>query len=262
MNKKEIKVFVKIKNSFVSTNSLYNAKLSYVAGKPVARIYKNPQAKVVEEQIRDQLRAVDFSDYIDFLTNTKQFKLLLNVILKKNIKKKDTSNFIKNIEDCWTRFVKEDLGISRYDDSLHVEVHAYKCIIPGASEEIACIQLCESDFNTRFDIIPQPSILWTEDSIKEDKTFKKLLKEKNIKLAKNKEESDTKFLFIESLSMDEGFDLIELIHDYPSNKFLFIGLLGECNDIKNQIIKRVENLKCGFIKASYINNKEDIFKLL
>lgn len=169
MDKKEIKVVVKIKNGFVSTNDLYKARVSYSGGHPHAQVYKNPKAVDVERIIRDQLRAVDFSDYLKFLSETKQFRLLIQFILKKNIKKKDTSNYIKNLEDIWTRFVKEDLGITEYDDSLHVEVHAYKSIIPNAKEEIACIQLSESKFNLRFDKIEKPEKIFLGGTCAETK---------------------------------------------------------------------------------------------
>src|SRR5574344_904351 len=152
----ELKLIVKIKDGFVSTNALYKARVSYSGGHAHAQVYKNPKAVDAERIIKDQLRAVDFTEYMDFLKKTKQFKLLIQFILKKKIKKKDTSNYIKNLEDILTRFIHDDLGIERYDDSLHVEVHAYKSIIPNAKEEIACIQLSESNFNMRFDQIEKP----------------------------------------------------------------------------------------------------------
>jgi hypothetical protein len=153
---KDLKLLIKIKNKFISTNDLYKARVTYSGGHPHAQVYKNPKAVDVDREIRDQLRAVDFTEYMDFLKNTKQFNLLIQFILKRNIKRLDTSNLVKALEDSFTRFIHDDLGIETYDDSLHVEVHAYKSIIPNAKEEIACIQLTESKFNMRFDQIEKP----------------------------------------------------------------------------------------------------------
>lgn len=155
-SKKEIKVVVQIKKRFVSVNSLYKARVMYVGGKPVPSTYKNPRAVEIEREIRDQLRAIDFSDYIDWLRETPGFKLHIQFIFKKNITNSDTSNYLKNLEDIWTRFVKEDLGIERYDDNLHVEISAVKSIIPKSSHEYACISLSESTFNMRLDQEDKP----------------------------------------------------------------------------------------------------------
>mgnify|MGYP000757444356 CR=1 FL=1 len=64
--------------------------------------------------------------------------------------------YYKNIEDIWTRFVKEDLGIERYDDNLHVEISAVKSIIPKSTSEYACLYLTESTFNVRLDQEDKP----------------------------------------------------------------------------------------------------------
>ena len=154
--KKEIKIVVKIKEKFISVNNLYRPRLTYVNGRPKAITYKNPDAKRVETLVRDQLRAIDFTEYLDFLKNTKQFSLLIQFIFKNNVSRKDSSNYLKNLEDIWTRFVRDDLGINSYDDRLHTEVHCYKSVIPGSDEEMACIQIKESNFNTRIDKIEVP----------------------------------------------------------------------------------------------------------
>lgn len=157
MSKKEIKVVVQIAKRFVSVNSLYKARIMYVGGRPVPSTYKNPRAVEIEREIRDQLRAVDFSEYMDWLRETKAFKLHVQFIFKKNITNSDTSNYLKNLEDIFTRFIKEDLGIEGYDDSLHVEVSAVKSVIPKSKHEYACISLSESTFNIRLDQTEKPT---------------------------------------------------------------------------------------------------------
>ena len=70
MKKDNIKVIIKIKDGFVSTNELYAARVNYSGGRPHAQVYKTPRAVAADRVIKDQLRAVDWTDYIDFLCNT------------------------------------------------------------------------------------------------------------------------------------------------------------------------------------------------
>ena len=176
-NNKEIKLIVQLKTRFVSINSLYKARVNFIGGKPIGTIYKNPKAVEVEREIREQLRSLDFSEYIDWLKNTNSFNLHIQFIFKKNITNCDTSNYFKNIEDIWTRFVKEDLGVEGYDDRLHTEISAVKSIIPKSKHEYACISLKESKFNVRFDLKELPTgvcyKIYDESSEEE---LKKLLK--------------------------------------------------------------------------------------
>ena len=39
----------------------------------------------------------------------------IQFIFKKNITNSDTSNYLKNLEDIWTRFVKEDVAKKLFD---------------------------------------------------------------------------------------------------------------------------------------------------
>jgi hypothetical protein len=282
--KKELKLVVKIKDGFVSTNDLYKAKVSYSGGHPHAQVYKNPKANTVERIIKDQLRAVDFTEYLDFLKNTKQFRLLIQFILKKNIKKKDTSNYIKNLEDIWTRFVKDDLGISTYDDSLHVEVHAYKSIIPNAKEEIACIQLSESKFNLRFDKIEKPERVflggtcaltdWRKDLIPELEKlgisyFNPVVPDwtpecREIEV-QEKEICNT-HLYIITPEMKGVFSIAECIdsaYKHLDGGFCFVGILGESEwdpgmkrslqatiDMINSIGDGKKNIRASWMKSA------------
>lgn len=153
---KELKLLIQIKNRFVSVNSLYKSRIIYKGGRPIPSTYKNPKAVTIEREIRDQLRAVDFSDYIDWLRETPGFKLQIQFVFKRNITNSDTSNYVKNLEDILTRFIKEDLGIENYDDSRHIEVYSVKSVIPKSKHEYACISLSESKFNVRLDKEDKP----------------------------------------------------------------------------------------------------------
>lgn len=225
----EIRLIVKIKEGFVSTNALYNARVTYAGGRARAQVYKNPKAVRVESIIRDQLRAVDFTEYLDWLRNTKQFKILFQFILKSGVKRKDTSNYIKNLEDIWTRFVKEDLGIENYDDSKHLEVHAYKSLIPGLKEEIACIQIIESTANLRFDKIVKPEqvIFHFPKGDLETKDFKKTMKDLELKYefqdsAKKLKEPNADVFIVSNPGVKDTIDIIDHIYSYKDSRFTYV----------------------------------------
>lgn len=269
--KKDIKVVVKIKDGFVSVNSLYSAKLSYSGGRPHAQMYKNPKAVVVERVVRDQLRAVDWTEYMDFLKTTKKFKLLIQLVVKSNVTRKDISNYIKNLEDIWTRFVKEDLGIETYDDRLHVEVHAYKSTVPGLDEEMACIQVCESDFNMRFDKIEKPEqilIHFEGDSTWETKEFKKAFKDLGLKYQlcntdKKIKDHNTDAYILDASQPDfhaKTIDLMDFIYAHKDSGFCYVGILGNPDP---QVVAKLNDLGGSNIKVQPIQdyiNLIDLFK--
>lgn len=178
MQEKELKVLVRLgAKKFLSVNELYKCRVIYKYGRPVASMYKNPDAKVVEHELREQLRALDLSEYKDWLRDTPGFDVYIQFILKRNITKLDSSNLVKNFEDIWTRFVKEDLGIENYDDSKHIKLTVVKSLIPKASSEYACLSLTKSKVNTRYDLTPGPEkILVHLQPDTDRKEFEKILK--------------------------------------------------------------------------------------
>lgn len=155
-NKKELKFLLTVSEKVVSVNSLYQAGLKYVAGKPRPYIYKNPKAIKLENEIMDQLRALDLSDYINWLRDTKQFTITISFVIKTNITRRDVQNMDKQIIDIITKYIKEDLGVDKFDDSLFTSVHFYKSVIPKASKEYCCIQIVESTDQIRFDQEDKP----------------------------------------------------------------------------------------------------------
>lgn len=267
--KNDIKVTVKIRDGFVSVNALYGARVSFAGGRPHAQMYKNPKAAVVERIVRDQLRAIDFSEYMDFLRNTKRFKLLIQLIVKSNVTRKDISNYIKNLEDIWTRFVREDLGIETYDDRLHVEVHAYKSTVPGLKEEIACIQVCESNFNMRFDKIEKPEqILFHFDGEPtwETKEFKKSFKELGLKYQlcmtdKKIKDHNTDVYFLNAGDpdfMEKVIDLVDFMYSHKDSGFCYVGVFG---NPKSEVIQKLNDLGGSNIKVVQILEHKDIVEL-
>lgn len=276
---KEIKILLTLKSKFVSVNSLYNCKLSYVAGRPRAVMYKNPEAVRVENEIKEQLRAVDFSEYIDWLKSNKQYELNLKFILKKNVTHKDASNLIKSLEDIWTRFVRDDLGIN-YDDSMHIKVTSEKSYIPNASNEYALLVLRESKANMRYDIEPKPEKIWIADMSLEDITKilpelpKKLKKKGKYLLASDYDNSDTK-VYILDPSKFKPYQLAEIYKDvlnavYSGFGFIYVGILGKESDwkdnwesiiwIKDRINEQIEDY--NNLKIDEIQENKDIIKWL
>lgn len=276
---KEIKVLITLKSKFVSVNSLYNCRISYIAGRPRAVMYKNPEANRVEEEVKDQLRAVDFSEYLDWLKNTKQFELNLKFILKKSASHKDSSNLIKNIEDIWTRFVKNDLGIEGYDDSMHIKVTAEKSYIPDASNEYVLLVLKESKANLRYDIDPKPEKIWISGMELDEITNllpelpKRLKKREHYLFASDYDGSDTK-VYILDIQTISSLDIAKIYKDvlmtsFNGYGFVIIGLLGEESDWKDNnlirwLLDEINEYKTSYngIRLNYIKTKPEIYELI
>lgn len=268
--KKDIRVTIKIRDGFVSVNALYAARISYSGGRPHAQMYKNPKAVAVERVMRDQLRAIDWTDYMDFLRNTKKFKLLIQLVVKSNVNRKDISNYIKALEDNWTRFVHDDLGIETYDDRLHVEVHAYKSIVPGLEEEIACLQICESNFNMRFDQMEKPEQVlfhFKGEPTWETKEFKKSFKDLGLKYQlcttdKKIKDHNTDVYLLDANDpcfMEDIIDVMDFMYSHKDSGFCYVGIFG---NPKAEVVEKLNSLGGSNIKTVMLNNYEDIIDKL
>ena len=235
---KEIRVLITLQSKFVSTNELYKARVAYSFGHPKATVYKNPRAVQVESEIRCQLIAVDFSEYLEWLRSTEQFDISFKFIFKRSNTHFDTSNYIKNLEDIWTRFVRDDLGIDNYDDSKHVRVFGEKSIIPGATSEYALLVLKESKANLRYDIDPKPEKIWISGMTAEETTAflpplpKTLKKKVRYLVSADYDTADTKVYILEPPSLLSHDYIAKIYKDaieavYQSSGFVLIGVLGE-----------------------------------
>ena len=80
------------REKIISVNALYKAGVKRVAGKIIPYIYKDPKAAVIESELRDQLLAVDFSEYLDFFRTTRFFSITISFILKSNVMRRDVQN--------------------------------------------------------------------------------------------------------------------------------------------------------------------------
>lgn len=159
--KKEINIMITLDNmKLISINSLYKAGLIKNGYKTTPYIYKTGEAKKFEAIVHEQLRAVDWTDHIEWITKTKQFNITNQYILKSGIGRRDVSNFTKLSDDTIVKFIKNELKISKFDDRLFVEEHLFKSIIPGGNKEYLCVSLKPSDFNVRFDYIEKPEKIY------------------------------------------------------------------------------------------------------
>lgn len=182
---KEVKVFITLeKLKIQSINSMYKAGMIYRNGKQVPYIYKSAESKRVADIMTDALRAIDWTEHLGWLNETPQFTVTQNYVFKTGISRRDTGNCEKLISDVFVKFIKNELGISSFDDSKFTDLHLYKSIIPESDHEYICVSIKPSTFNTRFDVIPKPENILYQFKLEEkddEKEIKKLHKEKNLR---------------------------------------------------------------------------------
>ena len=268
--KKEINLMITLeKLKLLSVNAMYNAGLMYKGGRPVPYIYKSADAKKFESIMDDQLRAIDWKDHIDWLTNTKQFTVTQQYIFKSGIKRRDVGNVEKLCSDCFVRFVRTELGISNFDDSLFSDIHLYKSIIPGSNNEYLCLKISPSNFNMRFDKIEEPEqILFHFDGEPtwETKEFKKSFKDIGLKYQlcttdkKIKDHNtDVYFLDVQDPSfMEKVIDLMDFIYSHKDSGFCYVGILG---NPRQETVAKLNDLGGSNIKVQSIQEHKDIIKL-
>lgn len=260
------------KEKIISVNALYLAGLKRVGGRPIPYIYKNPKANIIETEIRNQLMALDWTEWMDFFKTTKYYSITISFILKSNLMKRDVQNLDKAIIDIFTKYVHDDLGITTFDDSLFLDVHFTKSIIPKASNEYIAIHIGESKHNPRFDIIETPENIYVPtDDLKD--LFTKTLRAKNKSLEKEykvkykffsdiekKKECNTEILFLDPKEDKERIGRVYarlgmMISDIVSseNKFLWIGILGSEEDWGSECYSELKTW-CDEINTIYLKD--------
>ena len=267
---KELKIMITLdKVKLISVNQLYRAGIIMRGGKQVPYIYKNAEAKRTENIITEQLRAIDFSEHLDWLKETKLFTVTNQYILKTGISRRDVSNFTKSADDTLVRFIKNELGISHFDDSEFTDEHLYKSIIPGSAHEYLCISIKPSNFNMRFDQVLKPQQILIHPSsqdYEESKEFKKKLK-KDLGLAyqiegkaKKIKDHDTDIFFINT-NNKSGIDIISDIMDYlysghKDGGFTYYGFLGSNTNMIQELVNKINSFGLSNIKAGVVENNK------
>lgn len=84
------------REKILSVNALYLAGLKKVGGRSIPYIYKNPKANIIEAEIRNQLMALDWTEWLDFFRETKYFSITISFILKANLMRRDVQNLVIN----------------------------------------------------------------------------------------------------------------------------------------------------------------------
>lgn len=268
------------KEKILSVNALYLAGLKKIGGKNIPYIYKNPKSAAIENEIREQLKAIDFTDWMDFFSKTKYFSITISFILKANVMRRDVQNLDKHLIDVITKYIHDDLGISSFDDSLFLDVYFTKSIIPKSSSEYVAVQIRESKHNLRFDVIDVPENIYLPDPDLK-KGFKKIAKEECMEVkfyskVEEKEKCNTEIEFLnpENNLNTLGEDFVRITEQIGyikscENRFYWVGVYGDEKDwgesnykILNSWVYSLSNRNqdCSRIRIKFISNPEEILK--
>lgn len=141
----------------ISVNALYKSRITYVGGRQVATIYKSREAKMTETYIREQVESLGIEKNYPWITKDTLFRMTIKVVFKTGIFMRDLDNTIKLLQDGIFRA----LGIN---DSHVVSIIADKVLLPEIGEEkiFVCLEECDKS-GIRYDYIPRPLVIWSED---------------------------------------------------------------------------------------------------
>lgn len=270
----ELKFFLTLNNKLVSVNDLYKTRIGYKCGHPYPIVYKNPKAVKLGNEMREQMRALELSpEQRLWLTNNKKFTLYLHAVFKTGMKSRDASNIIKLAEDQLVEYIKNDVGVEDYDDSLHIKVISEKSILPKAKHEFLGVCLSPYVQNVRFDQISKPEKIWINSDtydlglppIPKRRKKAEIYKE----IVKDKSEADT-LIYIVNKSTVNSSTLIDIIQDLDliilarRYTYAFIGIEEDCfsvpeKELLNQYISNAkEYYKYSGIKIEYIKDNSNI----
>lgn len=225
-------------SKIVSINSLYGAKIGWIAGRPIPQLYRSASAMKFEREVREQLLALHLDqEWVQWFKETQNFSMTVNFILRSGASRRDVSNCDKALIDTITRFIKYDLGCEDFDDSLFADVHFYKSTIPNGAKEYCCVQIKESTHNIRFDLIPKPETIWIWNNSVE-LNFPKIPKRRKkdtiyLEKVEDKETANT-FLYILQPKNSESIGNELFYHLAQDNcstlssmaGFLYLGIVG------------------------------------
>lgn len=265
----ELKFFLTLNNKLVSVNDLYKAKIGYSAGRPYPVIYKNPRAVRLSNEMRDQMRAVTVSvEQLNWLKKTKQFTLYLHAVFKTGVNSRDASNIVKLAEDQLVKYIKDDLGVNDYDDSMHIKVISEKSVLPKATHEF--LGVCLSDYvqNIRFDSINRPEKIWVskDQMISFPPIPKRKKKDMKYYELSSKEDADTLVYVIEdekdldrlaTINIIQDVDAVSLLRKY---NFIYIAVLNRDIPGISDFVSTINEYTTDYsgIKADYLTSKDEI----
>lgn len=288
-----IKILLTISRyKLISVNDLYKARIGYTSGgKPYPIIYKNPKAKEIGEEIRNQLLAVNFDSFIPWLRRTKKYKISYNFVLKSGISSRDVENLTKEVSDDITRFIHSDLGIDHFDDSEFIEESIVKSIIPGASNEYIYVVLKESHYNPDMTVIQKPQRIFLGGqffpNIDWKSKFKSII-DKESQLSYYDPSEDIWNKKVRSIEKYEKCDTIlytltprditnelecEIINEcqnnyfYNDSQFIVVAIIGSQEDWGSEFdrverIKTLTDVESSKVRFDLFENLEELYKYL
>lgn len=236
--KNKISILFSLRTPIVSVNNMYGTKVMYSGTRPYASMYRSATSKKMEAEVREQLKSVKFTEeQLDFLRNTEFFDLTFAFILRKG-KKRDTSNMSKLAEDCWTRYVHDDLGIDTYDDCKHARVILSKSYLPNSEHEYILMEISQSNHNMRYDLTPKPGKIHFETDRKTEIPPLPKRKKKGVNYVEEVSDKSSADCFVYCLSAEDSItpDLImNLTNDicrvrYNGCGFVYLAFLGSDSD--------------------------------
>lgn len=253
--------FVLEVSKVLSVNSIYNAKLVYNGGRPLATIYKSGEAKRTEEYIKEQVRALDVSKNFPWVNKDTLFKLTIKVIFKHGFLSKDLDNVLKLLQDGIFRALE-------INDSHVMSIDADKYLLPSSGDEKIIVSLQEVDkINYTLNIARHSENIWfgSEEKIEFDPIPKRKKSGVNYYMeVTDKEEADTiVYLLTNSTTLTPNL-YTDIIQDLDQTiisgiGFMYIGFNNkEHNDWADEIIYRTVNSNCNRVKAGYIEDKKEL----
>lgn len=252
--------FVLGAKKIISVNALYKAKLTYTPRGQVATIYKSKEAKMTEAYIKEQVELLDVPRNYPWITPDTLFKMTIKVIFRSGIFMRDLDNTIKLIQDGIFRA----LGVN---DSHVVSIIANKVLFPGVLEEKILVCLEEVDTTgVRYDILPKPHIIWSEDIDLGLKLYPgKGARKSTFYQTDQEDEADTYVYLItpETFGYMVPVKVMEKVTEciLESKGFVFIGFLPGTEDLSEFKSLICEHQKeYSGIKMKDLSNKEEILE--
>ena len=234
----------------LSVNSIYSARMVYSGGRQIATIYKSKEAKATEEWIKEQVRALDITTNYPWITKDTLFIMNIEVVFKTSILLRDLDNCIKLIQDAIFRAMD-------INDSHVVKIHASKKLWPGIEEEKILVSLMEiNKDDLRFDMIPQPNIIWCKRELdKLKKLPKRGIKPDILYYTDDPDKADTKVFIMdpeEGITYNTTMDIAEYTINPVLNAdgFVYIAILGNSEIWGSEIWNNLQEFKTKMLERN------------
>lgn len=250
--------FVLSAKKIISVNALYGAKLTYSGARPIATMYKKSEAKMMENYIKEQVKALDLPTNHPWITKDTKFKFTFTVIFKSGYFMRDLDNCCKNLID----------GIFRalgYNDSHICEIHCYKTLCPDIPEEKICIEMAEYTGESRFDKVteslPVPDKVWLKFPNDE---LEKGLGEKKYEVCEDKGESDCEVYLLDksNTTLSVISEVLNSVYESSLGHYgsVFVGVMNKDWEEIKPVLENINGIGGGSarIRAEFFDSPLEI----